>query len=157
MRRILALLLILPLLAAAPLVPGPPAPAAPSGTVSFQVLDETDPQEISEDTVIFIDGHQAAHFVLDHTHTTIIADVTLPAAPHYDYALCGRITVALPDGRQEERVVDGGATLTDVNGKLFRALAANDFSIFYLADAKDAAPDPPKDARHTNACSLPVS
>jgi hypothetical protein len=155
MRCLLALLTLPVLAAAAPLTPGP-APA-PSGTVTFQVLDETDPQEISEDTVIFIDGHQAAHFVLDHTHNAIIAGVTLPAAPHYDYALCGRITVALPDGRQEERVVDGGATLTQVNGKLFRALAANDFSIFYLADAKDEAPDPPKDARHTNACSLPVS
>jgi hypothetical protein len=133
------------------------AAPAPGGTVAFQVIDETDPQEISEDTVVFIDGHQVAHFVLDKHRTAIIADVSVPAAAQYDYALCGRITVALPDGRAEERVVDGGATLTEVNGKLFRALAANDFSIFYLADARLDDQNPPKDVRHTNACSLPVS
>jgi hypothetical protein len=142
------LLIGLPLLVAA---------APPGGKVSFQVIDETDPQEISEDTVVFVDGTQVAHFVLDKHTTAVVADVSLPAATQYDYALCGRITVALPDGRAEERVVDGGATLKEVNGKLFRALAANDFSIFYLADAKQDDQDPPKDVRHTNACSLPVS
>jgi hypothetical protein len=154
MRRIFCPLL-LALVAAAP----PPAPGgkAAGGNVAFQVIDETDPQEISEDTVIYVDGHQVAHFILDRVHTAITADINLPTAPHYDYALCGRITVALPDGRQEERIVDGGATLTAVDGKLFRALAANDFSIFYLADAREESQDPPKDARHTNACSLPVS
>jgi hypothetical protein len=143
-------------LTALPLLMGA-APAAPGGGVSFQVVDETDPAEISEDTVIFIDGHLVAHFVLDKDHPIQTADINLPAASHYDYALCGRITVAKPDGGQEQRVVDGGATLTDVNGHLFRALAAGDFTIFYLADAKEDPPEPPKDARHTNACSLPVS
>jgi hypothetical protein len=138
------------------LVAAAPAPPA-GGSVSFQVVDETDPQEISEDTVIFIDGKLMAHFILDRDHTAIVADINLPAAGHYDYALCGRITIALPDGRQEQKIVDGGATLTDVNGKLFRALAAGDFTIFYLADAKQETMEPPKDARHTNACSLPVS
>ena len=61
------------------------AAPAPGGTVAFQVIDETDPQEISEDTVVFIDGHQVAHFVLDKHHTAIIADVSLPAAAQYDY------------------------------------------------------------------------
>ena len=133
------------------------AAAAPTGGVSFQVVDETDPAEISEDTVIFIDGHLVAHFVLDKAHPIQTADINLPAAAQYDYVLCGRITVAKADGGQEQRVVDGGATLTEVDGHLFRALAAGDFTIFYLADAKDDPPVPPKDARHTNACSLPVS
>jgi len=141
-----------------PLVAAAGLPATPPGaTVSFQIIDETDPQEISEDTVVFIDGHQVAHFVLDKSQTSAGADVTLPTAARYDYALCGRITIWRPDGQAEEHVVDGGATLTEVNGKLFRALAANDFSIFYLADAKQEVQDPPKDVRHTNACSLPVS
>jgi hypothetical protein len=138
----------------------PPAAAAappPQGGVSFQVEDETDPAEISEDTVIFIDGHLVAHFVLDKAHPIQTATINLPQAAHYDYALCGRITVTRLDGGQEQRVVDGGATLTEVNGHVFRALAAGNFTIFYLADAKDPQPLPPKDARHTNACSLPVS
>jgi hypothetical protein len=140
------------------LLGGAAQPLAPvNGTVSFQVIDETDPEEISEDTVIFVDGHQVAHFALDRVHTAIVANVSVPASGSYDYAMCGRITIALPDGRQEEKVVDGGATLHDVNGKLFRALAAADFTIFYLADSKQETPEVPKDARHTNACSLPVS
>jgi hypothetical protein len=133
------------------------APVGAPGTVTFQVLDETAPQEISEDTVIFIDGQQVAHFVLDRSHTSSIADVTLPAAAQYDYALCGRITIAKPDGQQEQRVVDGGATLKSVNGRLFLALEAGDFTIYYLADAKIDPQDPPRDVHHTNACSLPVS
>jgi hypothetical protein len=40
---------------------------------------------------------------------------------------------------------------------VFRALAANDFSMFYLADRNANPPLPPPDARHTDACSLPVS
>ena len=140
-----------------PLLTGAAPAPAPSGAVSFQVIDETDPAEISEDTVIFVDGHLVAHFVLDNQHPVQTADINLPALPHYEYALCGRITVRRPDGTQEQRVVDGGATLTDVNGHLFRALAAGDFTIFYLADAKQDPPEPPKDVRHTNACSLPVS
>jgi hypothetical protein len=146
------MLLCLPVLAAAAKVPN----AAPTG-VSFQVIDETDPQEVSEDTVIFLNGQLVAHFKLDHTHSYSVADISAPAKGPYEYALCGRITVTLPDGTTAQRVVDGGATLKDVNGRVFRALAANDFSLFYLADAKDDPPLPPTDARHTDACSLPVS
>ncbi len=133
-----------------------PAFAAPGGTVHFQVIDETDPQEISEDTVIFLNGVQVAHFKLDHSHAYSVADVVAPAKGPYDYALCGRITVALPDGQPVQRVVDGGATLSEVAGHTFRALAANDFTMFYLADSQSNSQMPPG-ARHTDACSLPVS
>ncbi len=140
------------LMAAAPETrPGPVA------TVSFQVMDETDPAEIGEDTVIFINGEQVAHFVLDKLHAAETQTITIPAVARYDYALCGRSTVTTPDGGREQRVVDGGASLTAVNGHVFRALAAADFTIFYLADASEEMPNPPADARHTNACSLPVS
>jgi hypothetical protein len=155
------LLLVMVLTAAAgpaAAAPSSGAAAAPAGgTVTFQVLDETAQQEVSEDTVIFIDGKLVAHFVLDKHETSSIADVTVPSAAQYDYALCGRITVLRPDGQEEQRVVDGGATLKNVNGKVFLALEAADFTIFYLADAKQDPQDPPKDVHHTNACSLPVS
>lgn len=141
---------------AATMIPAP-AVATPGPQASFQIVDETDPQEVSEDTVVFINGQLVAHFRLDKNHPSSIADVTVPAGASYDYALCGRITVLLPDGRQEQRIVDGGATLRTVQGHLFRALAANDFSMFYLSDSKDDPPLPPKDARHTDACSLPES
>jgi hypothetical protein len=132
-----------------------PAWAGPG--VRFQVVDETDPQEISEDTVVFLNGQLVAHFKLDRIHNYSVANVTAPDKGPWDYALCGRITVALPDGQQEQRVVDGGATLNAVDGRVFRALAADDFKLFYLADSQANPPLPPKDARHTDACSLPVS
>ena len=142
----------------------PPGPSAASGAgvggprvIHFQVEDETDPQEVSEDTVIFLNGQQVAHFKLDHAHNYSVADISAPAQGPYEYALCGRITVSLPDGQTQQKVVDGGATLSDVSGRLFRALAANDFSLFYLADSRADPPLPPSDARHTDACSLPVS
>jgi hypothetical protein len=143
-----------------PAMGAPPAAAAPAGgprVVHFQVEDETDPQEVSEDTVIFLNGQQVAHFKLDHSHNYSVADITAPAQGPYEYALCGRITVSLPDGQTQQKVVDGGATLKDVNGHLYRALAADDFSLFYLADSLADPPLPPADARHTDACSLPVS
>ncbi len=133
-----------------------PPPGGPR-VVHFQVEDETDPQEVSEDTVIFLNGQQVAHFKLDHAHNYSVADITAPAQGPYEYALCGRITVSLPDGQTQQKVVDGGATLTNVNGRLYRALAANDFSLFYLSDSQADPPLPPADARHTDACSLPVS
>jgi hypothetical protein len=107
--------------------------------------------------VIFLNGQQVAHFKLDHAHNYSVADITAPAQGPYEYALCGRITVSLPDGQTQQKVVDGGATLTNVNGRLYRALAANDFSLFYLSDSQADPPLPPADARHTDACSLPVS
>ncbi len=134
-----------------------PVAAWAGPTVRFQVIDETDPQEISEDTVVFLNGQLVAHFKLDRIHNYSVANVTAPGQGPWDYALCGRITVALPDGQQEQRVVDGGATLAAVDGRVFRALAANDFKLFYLADSQANPPLPPKDARHTDACSLPVS
>lgn len=158
--RIACLLPLLPLLVAA--APGPTAGTAPgatapgAGMVSFTVTDERDPFEISEDTVLFIGGRQVAHFMLDAGHETQTRSVTIPAAPQYEYALCGRITITRPDGTHEQHVVDGGATLKSINGHALRALAAGDFTIFYLAEASDDNPMPPRDAHHTNACSLPV-
>jgi len=138
--------------------PGTSNPGTPNaGTINFRVVDETDPQEISEDTVLFIDGKQVAHYQLDRTHLTSVAQITLPKADHYDYALCGRITVLLPDGSTQQKIIDGGATLHHPEGILYRALAADDFTIFYLADSRADPPNPPYDAHHTDACSLPVS
>ena len=131
--------------------------SAGGGPVHFQVEDETDPQEVSEDTVIFLNGQLVAHFKLDQAHRFSVAAINAPAKGPYEYALCGRITISLPDGQTQQKVVDGGATLSDVSGHVFRALAANDFSLFYLADSKADPPLPPADARHTDACSLPVS
>jgi hypothetical protein len=139
------------------MLPGVAWAASGGPLAHFRVIDETDPQEVSEDTVIYLNGQQVAHFKLDHVHNYSVADIAVPAGGPFDYSLCGRITVTLPDGQQEQRVVDGGATLKAVDGRVFRALAGDDFKLFYLADETETPPLPPKDARHTDACSLPVS
>lgn len=174
MRLLALVLLLLAPLGSGRAAEGQAPPAAPGGaqrnaqdgvksgaagggsTVSFQVSDERDPAEVSEDTVIFIGGQQVAHFILDPQHDSETQTITVPAAAQYDYAMCGRITILRDDGSHEQHVVDGGATLKGVNGGQYRALAANDFTIFYIAAANDPAPVPPADAHHTNACSLPV-
>jgi hypothetical protein len=137
---------------------GHAAAAAPAGgTVHFQVFDEMDRQEVSEDTVIFINGRLVAHFKLDKGNPAVTADVEIEAAKTYDYALCGRITIARPDGTTEQHVVDGGGTVPEVAGRTFLALAASDFTIFYLLDSQSKSPMPPEGVHRSNACSLPVA
>lgn len=119
------------------------------------MVDVVDPSEISEDTVLFVDGHQVARFRLDAQHHEGSAEIDVPDTKLHMYALCGRITLLRPDGGTEQRVVDGGGILHDPDGHTFQALAAGDFHIFYLAQASD--PQPPADARHVGACDLPVA
>ncbi len=131
--------------------------AGAAAAARFTVLDLVDPAEISEDTVLFVDGHQVARFHLDQAHPRGEAAVSVSDGPRHDYALCGRITLRRPDGSAEQRVVDGGGTLTDPDGQVFQALAGNDFRLYYLAPADDPRPDIPADAHRSNACDLPVA
>ena len=146
----------LTLLAAAGITLAAP-PRARAADVVFHITDERDSEEISEDTVVFINGRQVARFVLDQAHNAGDITVRLPSAPAYDYALCGRIAIHRADGSVEQRVIDGGATLHAPDGHSFRALAASDFTVFYLVDARAEPPEPPADVHRSDACSLPVS
>jgi hypothetical protein len=131
--------------------------AAPAGRVSFMVSDETDPQEIAEDTAVFINGTMVAHFNLDSAHPAGNMVVSVPAAPHYDYALCGHITLRKPDGQTAMHQVDSAATLSALSGRSFQLLAAADFTLFYMADQAAGAQDMPADVHKAGSCSVPVS
>lgn len=120
----------------------------------FTVIDQVDPSEISEDTVLYVDGRLVARFKLDRAHPEGRATVSVPAAPAHTYALCGRITLQREDGAAEQRVVAGGGPLPDPGGQVFQALAGGDFRIFYLAPAGAPGPPPPE-ARAIQACDLP--
>lgn len=134
------------------------ARAAPRSTsVTLTLVDETDPAEVREATTIFINGQLAATFNLDAQHPRETKTVTIPAAQHYDYALCGRITIRRPDGQTETHVLDDGASLANVDGETLEALAGAEFTVFYLARRDPDAPSVPADLHRTNVCSVPVS
>jgi hypothetical protein len=132
------------------------ANAAPS-RVSFVVSDETDPQEIAEDTNVFVNGALVAHFALDSAHPADSITVSIPFAPRYDYALCGHITLRDANGVTSIHQVGTGATLTDLGGRAFQLLAASDFTVFYMSDMMAAAPEVPHDVHISGLCSVPTS
>ena len=130
------------------------ARARAADTVRFTITDGTDPREWSEDTQIFINGEMIAHFRLDAAHPIERIDATVPRAPVYEYALCGRITILRPDGQREIHIVDGGGKLAAVDGRTFQALAAADFTVFYLAEETGRRPP---DLHKTALCSEPIT
>ena len=102
--------------------------------MTFDIADATDPAEVTEATTVFINGKLVAHFELSASHPYDVVHVTVPEAPHYDYALCGRITVRAEDGHNETHVLDDGATLLDPSGRHLEALAMDGFNTFYLGE-----------------------
>ena len=148
MRRTLPILLL-----ALGMCPG----QAKAATVSLRIVDEMDPAEIEETTSVFINGELAATFSLDAGHRSLERAVAVPAAQRYEYALCGRITVRGADGRPQMHVLDDGAILDAVDGMRFEALAAADFTTFYLSEMRDGFSAPPRDLHRTHVCAVPTS
>jgi hypothetical protein len=129
-----------------------------TATVTFDIADATDPAEVTEATTVFINGKLVAHFELSATHPYDVVRVTIPQAQHYDYALCGRITVRAEDGHSETHVLDDGATLTEPSGRHLEALAMDGFNTFYLGErGGDIGAPAPRDLHRTNVCSIPIS
>ncbi len=127
-------------------------------TVTFDIADATDPAEVTEATTVFINGKLVAHFELSASHPYDVVHVTVPEAPSYEYALCGRITVRAEDGHSETHVLDDGATLPDPSGRHLEALAMDGFNTFYLGErGGDIGVPAPRDLHRTNVCSIPVS
>jgi hypothetical protein len=133
-------------------------PARGAATVTFDIADATDPAEVTEATTVFINGKQVAHFELSAEHPYDVVRVTVPEAQHYDYALCGRITVRAEDGHSETHVLDDGATLDDPSGHHLEALAMDGFTTFYLGErGGNLGAAAPHDLHRTNVCSIPLS
>jgi hypothetical protein len=134
------------------------AAGANAATVTFNIADATDPAELTEATTVFINGKLVAHFELSASHPFSEVEVTIPEAPRYEYALCGRITIRAADGHSETHVLDDGATLTDPAGRHLEALATDGFTTFYLGERTGNTGTPaPHDLHRTNVCSIPVS
>ena len=106
---------------------------AGSAQVTFRVEDRRDPHEVAEATVLYVNRRAVGRFRLDAVAPDGALTVTVPAAEHYEYALCGTITIRTEAGEEVHRVNSAGQ-LDVVDGHVFEALGASDFTLFYLAD-----------------------
>ena len=127
---VLALLLALPAALAAP----------PADATTFTVHDRRADRELSETTELYVDGQRVAAFSLDAAHDQVSLPVTVAPRPgagtgeRHSYVLCGLVTVRNGNGAPETHEVNGTGLLLDPAGHSFEALAADDFTLFYLAD-----------------------
>ena len=132
------------------------------GTVAratdFVVVDGRAAEEISETSRLYIDGNLVGTFRLDDRTTEIRMPITVPDGPRiaHDYVLCGEITIRNPAGAAEIHEVSGQGVLRDPQGRVFVALGARDFTLFYLAAPRDPAAVETQPG-HSMFCQAPVS
>ena len=105
-----------------------------AGLVRFRIEDQLDARELDESTTIYVNKTVVGAFHLDLQTPQIILDVAVPPAEHYEVALCGSITFRGHDGEPETHRVDSIGEVDDVEGRVFEALGAADFTEFYLVD-----------------------
>jgi hypothetical protein len=144
MRRLAALLIVLA--------------GNPQGEqATFRVHDRLDTNEIEETTSLYIDRELVRIIHLDATHPYEVVTIAVTGGSAPSYALCGSVTVRALDGNPETHEVDGSGILTDVAGRDFDAVAAQDFTLFFLTDITEGRL--PADVRINRArsCAEPVS
>ena len=104
------------------------------GLVRFRIQDQLDERELDEFTTIYVNSTVVGAFHLDQGTPVIVLDVAVPHAEHYEVALCGSITFRGQDGEPETHRVNSIGEVDDVEGRIFEALGAADFTEFYLVD-----------------------
>ena len=104
------------------------------GLVRFRIQDQLDERELDEFTTIYVNSTVVGAFHLDRGTPDITLDVAVPHAEHYEVALCGSITFRNQDGEPETHRVNSVGEVDDVEGRIFEALGAADFTEFYLVD-----------------------
>ncbi len=132
--------------------------AAPApGPVTFRVHDHRDPAEIEETTYLYVDGREVASFRLGPDRDDAVATVAVDHDGEHRYALCGRITIRGEDGGAVVREVNGAGTIADVADRDFDAIAANDFTVFFLRDITPGRPPAPVTAEPRRGCQPNVA
>lgn len=116
------------------LTAAPVRAASPEQLVSFQIEDQLDVRELEETTTLYVNSKAIGTFHLDLGNPEVTLDVTVPRADGYEVALCGSITFRNHDGQPEMHRVDSVGQVQDVEGRVFEALGAADFTEFYLVD-----------------------
>lgn len=125
--------------------------------VSFRIHDHRDPVEVDEVTQVYIDGKHVGTFRLGPEREDASITVTVPAADTYRYALCGRVTIRREDGSVITREVNGAGVLSDVSERDYDAVAAGDFTIFYLRDITVGRPPAPISSEPRRGCQPNVA
>jgi hypothetical protein len=123
--------------------------------VAFTVVDELSPDEVAEDTTLFVNGQPVAHFRLSPEHRAAAVEAEIAPAPQYEYMLCGTATTEAQGVRQEHRVNDSGM-IADPAGRQFSAYT-RDYQAFFLVDT---TPDRPQTSISIHAgprCIGPVA
>lgn len=131
MRRLFALF---GLMLSLPIVPE----AAAQGMDHFVVTDALAPEEVQENTAIYIDQHLVGDFRLDAAHPSGQIAVSVPHAAQHAYALCGRAITRGPKGEATHQVDDSGV-ITDANGRSYAAYTAG-YTVFFLLDTTAGRP-----------------
>ena len=83
--------------------------------------------------------------------------ITIGNGGTHTYALCGRISVRGPEGGVIVREVNGAGTLNDVADRDFDAVAAGDFTQFFLRDITVGRPPAEVSARPQRGCTPDIS
>ncbi len=109
------------------------SPVLGAEAVTFRIHDHRDPAEIDEVTGVYVDGREVATFRLGPDRADDMATVSVTGPDGHTYALCGRVTVRREDGSAVTREVNGAGRISDVTDRDFDAIAAADFTIFYLS------------------------
>ena len=110
--------------------------------ISFTILDELSPDEVAEDTTIYVNGERLGGFHLTREQPAAQVLAEIAAADHYEYVLCGLATTAAADGAREEHRVNDSGTIADPAGRRFSAYT-NAYTAFFLVDV---TPDRPRTA-----------
>ncbi len=108
-------------------------------------------------TRVYIDGQLIGTFRLDAGHDDAVMPITTDDRVSHVYALCGRISVRGSDGGVTVREVNGAGTLSDVAGRDFDAVAAGDFTQFFLRDITADRPPAGVSTRAQRGCTPNIS
>ncbi|MXV44570.1 hypothetical protein GS501_05845 [Saccharibacter sp. 17.LH.SD] len=123
---------------------------------SFTVMDERAPDEISEVSRLYINGHLAATFQLDLTHSSAQVTVPIPLGrTDLSYSLCGAVTMSY-NGRTVTRIVSSDGTLHNPDGRNYEAVGNEHFTDFFLVDPDDPSAEEHLTG-HSARCTVPNS
>lgn len=103
-------------------------------------MDELSPDEVSEETTIFVNGERLGAFHLTRAQPSARIEAEIAAAGHYEYMLCGVATTESADGVWQEHRVNDSGMIADAAGRVFSAYT-NSYTSYFLVDV---TPDRPR-------------
>lgn len=128
-----------------------------SQPIQFRIYNIKHNREISETSRIYINEKLIATFTLDEKHHRILLPIVIDSEQKsYRYDFCGEIKIRNDDDKIETHEINSTGWLHNPKGRIYYALAEDNFTYFYLGDLLD-----PSAANHTNQrstlCSIPAS